>query len=110
MYDLVTNQQNSWKKLEFLANNWQESLKKRTKQFFENTLQSLELIQQETAKIDSNFKKLSQLKIEPKWGFIYPKVEDYFDKEAIQQFGVNLKKQSINLKNKVAIRDLIKTL
>jgi type III secretory pathway component EscV len=55
----------------------------------------------ETTKINSNFKKLSQLKINPKWGFIYPRVEDYFDKEAIEQFSINLKKQSINLKQKV---------
>ena len=84
-----------------MSNNWQESLKKRTKNFFENTLHSLDLIQLETKKINSNFDKLSKLKIDPKWGFIYPRVEDYFDKEAIEQFSINLKKQSFNLKQKV---------
>jgi BMFP domain-containing protein YqiC len=97
---LVTNQQQSWAHLKELSTQWQNSLNKRVQNFFKSSLNSLDLIQKETKKINSNFQKLSSLSINTEWGFIYSRVEDYFDKEAIEQFSINLNKQSENLERK----------
>lgn len=98
---MVTNQQKSWKSLKIISDKWEISLKNRANNFFLSTLKSLEQINLETSKINSNFEKLSSLKIDPKWGFIYPKIENYFDKDSIRDFSINLSKKSKSLKQKV---------
>jgi hypothetical protein len=69
---------------------WEESLKTRGNKFFNSLTSKLKLVQKETELIDSSFQKLGVLKIESEWKFDYAKVERYFDKEAVKQFGGNI--------------------
>lgn len=98
---MVVNQQKSRDLLQKLSSQWQRSINQRASEFYNSTLNSLKQIELETTKIESNFRKLSSLRIDPEWKFDYSTMDKYFDRESIELYSQSLKKLCASLKRKV---------
>lgn len=99
--EINSAQQEGWETLRILSNEWEESLKRRSQEYFDTLTSKLKSVEEDTHKIEESFRQISLLKIDKKWNFDYPDMAQYFDKSAVDRFNSKIQKMSKNLKLKV---------